>query len=460
MTLVGDPHGSTAAWSRFASELTFAELPAALLPVLKALVLDTIGTALAASTLGDCCGAVGALVRASPGVEECTILGFGGRASAQQAALVNGALAHALNFDALGKRGGHLGLAAVPAPLAMAERRGAVSGAELLTAVALGAEFTSRLAASVKAAGVDTSARFLEGQLLGYFGAALAAGKVLGFPQERIHSVLGLALMQAAGTRQISVEGGAAKAIYGGFANHGAVLAVLLAEQGVDARCAVLEGPAGLFGLFFDGCFNRSVLTDGLGEQFYGAEVSFKRWPVSSVVEAYVAPLLRLRVQHGLRERDIERIQLRVPTKVRNWVEPAGERRRPANATTAANSIFFGIAKALCCTAGPRLVDVTSGGLADSSALALAEKIDYAFDDSAGAGKVTIQLRGGQQLSFGAEDAAEPVGFEALAAKFLDCARHAAKPVPESVAQDLVGRIGGLEQEPDVAAVLATLNSA
>jgi 2-methylcitrate dehydratase PrpD len=456
MTIPSSSLGITARWATFASELTFTRLPGELLPVLKGLVLDTIGVALAASTLGECCREVGALVAASPGPSECTVLGFGGRASVQQASFANGALAHALNFDALGKHGGHLGVAAVAAPLAMAERRGAVSGTDLLTAVALGAELTARLAAALNAAGVGTSAQFLQGQVLGYFGATVAAGRILGFSQSRMHSAMGLALMQAAGTRQVSVEGGPAKAIYGGFANQGAILAALLAEQGVDARCAALEGQSGLLGLFYDGQFDEAVLMEGLGQRFYAQEIAFKPWPISSIVQAYVAAILSSRAQLKFPTAAIERIQLRVPRREASWLEPAAERRRPANAATAANSIFFGIAKALC-NGAFTLADVTQDGLRQASALAIADKIEYELEEFLAAGRIMLTLHGGREISISADESTPAVTFDQLAAKFRDCARYAAKPVADHASEALIARIADLEHEADVAALLRQL---
>jgi 2-methylcitrate dehydratase PrpD len=195
-------------WATFTSELDYEFLPAQLVSILKCLVLDTIGVALAASTLGDCCKELAALTRANAGPPECTVLGFGDRISCLMAGFANGGLAHALNFDAMGASGGHVGLAAVPAPLALAERQGRVNGKEFLTAVAVAAEFTSRLARSLKLAKVNTSEKFLEGQVLGYFGAALGAGRILRFTPDQLHGAMGMALMQAAGTRQISLQGG------------------------------------------------------------------------------------------------------------------------------------------------------------------------------------------------------------------------------------------------------------
>ena len=123
------------------------------------------------------------------------------------AAFANGSTAHALNYDALGGDGGHLGFSSVPGPLAAAERKTTVSGKELLAAMAAAAEVTARLARALSAAGVNANERFLEGQLLGYFGAAVGAGRVLGLSIEQMHSTFGLALMQAAGTMQVVFDG-------------------------------------------------------------------------------------------------------------------------------------------------------------------------------------------------------------------------------------------------------------
>ena len=161
-------------WAADLSTLSYERIPEATRHALKLLLLDSLGTALAAGTLGDGREQLSAYLRAQSPSDDCAVLGLGGRASVSSAAFVNGALVHALNFDALGAHGGHVGLAAVPAPLAFGERLG-VSGKELLAAIGAGAEFTCRLAAALHRAGVRHGNRFLEGQVLGYFGATAAA---------------------------------------------------------------------------------------------------------------------------------------------------------------------------------------------------------------------------------------------------------------------------------------------
>ena len=419
--------------------------------MLKGLVLDTLGAAIAASTLGDCCNQVAQLVRANPGSHEATVLGYGERASSLLAAFANGALAHALNYDALGAAGGHTGVAAVVAPLAMAERKGRVSGREFLAAVAVAAEFTARLAGALSAAGVDANEKFLEGQLLSYLGAAGGAGRILRFPPERMHSVLGLALMQSAGTRQVSFEGGAAKAIYGGFANQGAVLAALLAEQGIDARCAVLEGRAGLYSLFYGGKYDASFLQDRLGERFHAADTAFKPWPTSGILHPFIRACLELRQKAGAAP--IESVRVKVPPEARAWIEPAEERRRPHNAATAANSLFFAVAKALL-NANVTLGDFTPQGLAQPEALALAASVACSLDQRAA---VEITLRGGAVLKAPAVGELGPMNYDALAAKFRDCARHAVRPIAPGVLDEIVERVANLERAEDVSTLPALL---
>lgn len=454
----GEPPLLTERWARFAGELSFERLPAALIPVLKGLLLDTVGVSLAASTLGPCCPQVVRLARAQSGAaRDCLVLGYGERVSCLMAGLANGTLAHALNFDAMGSAGGHVGVATVPAALAVAESSGGVSGKDLLVALALAAELTTRLAASLNGTGVDIHEKFLEGQILGVFGAAVGAGKVRGFDAGRMHELFGLALMQACGTRQISIEGGTAKTLAGGLANHAALLAVLLAEQGVGARCAALEGRAGLYSLFYGGRYARSAIADGLGDEFLSIDTVFKPWPTSGVLHPFIVAGLDLRQRHRLAPASIKRIHISAGEPSRAWIEPEEQRRRPANGATAANSIFFGVAKALA-NGGVTLGDLSDQGLADPHALALAMLMTFEIDPDLGRGAaIEVETRDGTILSAAAKGVPARLGFEDLAAKFRSCAQLAAHPVSGGAVDALVESIWSLETVPDVRNLLGLL---
>lgn len=453
--------GTTARWATFASEITYDRLPIEAIEGAKCLLLDTIGTALAGSTLGDCASSVARLAQEHAAAGEATVLGTGLRTDALMAAFANGAFAHSLNYDAMGPNGGHIGVSAVPSPLVVSERRGGVTGKDLIVAIAVSAEFTTRLASSLHKAGVDPNEKFLEGQILGYFGATIGSGRALGFNPGQIHNALGIALMQTAGTRQVSVEGGAAKSIYGGYSNHAAVMSTLLAELEVDAKCAAIEGAAGLFGLFYNGRYDSSTLVEGLGDSFLSSNVQYKPWPTSLRLFPFIESGLALRTEHGVEPSDIAAIHVEASKTNTGWLEPRDERRHPHNAATAANSIYFGLSKALC-NGTVTLADVTPEGLRQPEVLALADRTNYTLVDgfTTTDAAVRIVTTQGKNLTHRSVARKQALTFSQLVLKFNDCVQYASQALPNATRDELVERIATLETLTDARNLTALLRKA
>src|SRR5438046_375132 len=86
----------------FSAALAYEDIPSDVIVGVKHLLLDTLGTTLAATTLGAGCREVTQVFADLGGKPESTILGDGRKVAAPHAAMINGALAHALNFDATG----------------------------------------------------------------------------------------------------------------------------------------------------------------------------------------------------------------------------------------------------------------------------------------------------------------------------------------------------------------------
>ena len=151
----------------------------------KLSLLDAMGVSIAAGTLGEGCAPFVALARAQGGEPVCTILGFGDRATAAGAALANGALAHALDFeDAHDEAFVHPNAALVPVLLALAEARGGVSGESFLTALAVGCDLTCRLGIALS---TGLAARGWYGPpILGGLGAAAGAACLLGLDERGV----------------------------------------------------------------------------------------------------------------------------------------------------------------------------------------------------------------------------------------------------------------------------------
>lgn len=321
--------GATRDLASFAARLRFEEIPAPAVATIKAILLDTLGTALAATTLGAGCAQLAEVGRKLAGTPESTVLGCGYKAGAAVAALVNGGLAHALNYDAIGPEVGHVGIPTLASTLAVAEAVKGVSGRTFLTAAVVAAETTSRISAAQARTGKPPSEKFLAGQLFGYFGAAAAAGHLLGLDAPRMYGAFGIALMQTSGTMQVVVGGDPpAKAVYGAFPNHGGVLAALLSAAGLAGDCDALEGPAGLYEMFYDGDYDEEALTGGLGDEFLFSKAQFKPWPTSGMIHPFIEAAREL-VASPVAAEEVVSIRLIGNSRLAAWCEPLGERARP-----------------------------------------------------------------------------------------------------------------------------------
>ena len=123
----------TALWARFGAELTYDDLPESVRRTVRSITLDTLATSIAANTLGIGIPQLLAWARRAGGAEEASLIGLPDRLPAAAAAMLNGGMAHALNFDdttAVGS--GHLGPVTLPTALTAAELRGGASGKEFM----------------------------------------------------------------------------------------------------------------------------------------------------------------------------------------------------------------------------------------------------------------------------------------------------------------------------------------
>jgi 2-methylcitrate dehydratase PrpD len=451
----------TQAIAHFAAALEFDDLPAQVVDKVKQMILDSLGTAIAATTLGDGCRETVAVMSALGGKAESSIIGMGTKVSAPNAAFANGALVHALNYDPIGSQIGHLGVVCLAAPLAMAEAVGALSGRDFLVASAVACEVSARITAAIARTGRRPSEKFLSGQLLSYFGAAVGAGKILKLDAEKMRSALGLALMQMAGSRQIVLSGDPpAKAIYGAFPCHAGVLAGLLSKQGLGADCDVFGDPAGLYSMIYGGDGDISALTEGLGSEFLLNEVEFKPWPTSNQIHPFIEAAGKIAAR-GLNTSCITAVEIIAHTSLRPWCEPLQKRRRPENAAAAANSIPFCVAKALV-GGEVKLVDFTAAGLKDEAAVAVAEKVSYRLDDVSKAAVVAVKMLDGGLLQAQIETPlghrSRPLPFHTLVEKFRDCCSHAAHRLRRDQIENLITAVEALDTLQDVGAIMTLAN--
>ncbi|MCE8535888.1 MmgE/PrpD family protein [Ruegeria pomeroyi] len=194
----------------------------------------------------------------------------GGAAPLRGAALVNGTVSHALDYDDTHfAHIGHPSVAVFPAVLAMAEARDAAI-VELLEAALVGMELSVRVGLWLGRG--HYQAGFHQTATAGAFGAAAAAGRMAGLTPERMALALGLTATRAAGLKaQFGTMG---KPYNAGLAAAAGIEAVELVRRGFVANPLAMEGEYG-FGATHHGAGEMSAL-EGLGESWLFEQVSHK----------------------------------------------------------------------------------------------------------------------------------------------------------------------------------------
>jgi len=295
---------STTATAAFAAKLE-AVTPQALTPeavtVAKQCLLDWIGVALGGR--GE--PLTGMLIETLGGEGPCGIVG-GGRATALNAALINGAMSHALDFDDVINGMGHPTVPVAPVVMALAQECG-LSGLQAITAFVAGVETEVRLARLVGpshyAKGWHSTAT------LGTFGAMAAAANVLGLKGERLLCAFGLAGTQAAGLK--SGFGTMAKPLHPGKAAHGGLLAALLASKGYTADADILGSEQG----FVDTQTTTADLAAGLADNPNGwhvVDALFKYHAACYQTHSAIEAMRKLKAEHGLEPADVESVHIQV----------------------------------------------------------------------------------------------------------------------------------------------------
>jgi 2-methylcitrate dehydratase PrpD len=440
-----------------------AALPEATRTATSMHTLDTLGCALAALGLD----AV-PYVRASyaeRGVSgPASVVGQAGGLPADMAAMVNGALAHALDYD--DTHAGsivHVSAATVPAALAMGEHTGR-SGAEVLTAIALGNEVSVRLG---RPAGAALHARgFHPTGVCGVFGATATAARLAGADAEQTRNAFGIAGSMAGGLMEFLADGSETKPFHPGWAAHAAINAVWFALHGATGPATVVEGDRGFFGAYLRGEEpDLSSVTDGLGERWLTDEIAFKPYPACHYVHAPLDALSAILDEEHLGAGDIAEITAFTDeTGVILVLEPAADKAAPRTAYDAKFSIPYAFG-ARVAHGAVGVETFTDQAIGDPDVLAVAAKVRYElrrYSDTGGSfgGGVRVVTTDGRvfenELRHQRGGAENPLTDADVAAKFTS---NAAVALPSDEVARLAAFVLGMSDAPDLGP-LAVLRAA
>ncbi|MDB5564961.1 MAG: hypothetical protein JWP84_1527 [Tardiphaga sp.] len=230
---------------RAARAVRLSDLSAAACDKLKICLLDFLSCAFEARDLDWSRQAIAIAGKAASGA---TIVGTDIVASPSDAAFANATLGHGLvREDMHAGSIGHHGVVIWPVLLALAQRS-QVSGAQLLTAAAVGYEAGGRLGRALFNA--DLARLFRPTGILGPVAGAVAGSCLLSLGENASVSALALAANASAGLNQWPHDGGSDMYFHPGAAARGAITAIALAEAGAYGSELILEGEAGLFAAF------------------------------------------------------------------------------------------------------------------------------------------------------------------------------------------------------------------
>jgi len=375
--------------ARRLTESRYDDLPRAVRHEAARAVLNWLGCAIG-SARHETVQCVLDAVQPFSGPPQAHVLGRRERLDILHAALVNGISSHVLDFDDTHARAIHPSAPVLPALFALAQWKG-MSGARFVHAFVLGVEAEERIGLSVFPEHYNVGWHITG--TAGVFGAAAAAGIVLGLDGRQMAWALGIAATQSAGLREMF--GSMCKSLHPGRAAQSGLTAALLAARDFTSSEQAIEAPRG-FAHVLSPRFDPAVITDGWGERYELMNNMYKPYACGLVVHAAIDGCIDLRRAHAIRPGEVERVELRVSPLV---LELTGKK-TPRTGLEGKFSVYHAAAAALVHGAAGE-AQFSADCVNDPQVVALRERITATVDPAVGRTEayVSIVLKNGRTRS-------------------------------------------------------------
>lgn len=395
----------------FAHYLSLADVPPEVSERARYLLLDALGCTLAARGEAFARVYAAAIVElAGPMADGAgrAVIGHPFRLPMRDAALLNGILAHGLDFDDTHIVGiAHLSVTVFPAVLALAAER-SLGGERALLAYLVGLEAGSRIAAA--APGIFHDRGFHPTATVGVFASAIASAVLIGLDVDGIERAQGFALSMACGTLQFVEDGAWTKRLHAGWAASAGIACAIMARHPIPTPTHAYDGRFGLFRAFLGndrmGDVDLVGIVAGLGKTWSLMQIGVKPFPVCHFNHACAEAAITLHgrlARAGIGIERIRRIEARVPEGVMPSVcVPQDAKRRPTTDYEAKFSIPYAIAAGLL-RGRLGLADLVPEAIVDPRAQSVMQRIDCVSDPTSGfpryySGEVVLMLDDGTTL--------------------------------------------------------------
>ena len=375
--------------AKFLVNHRYADVPAKVRHEAARSFLNWVGCAVGASRHETVENALAALSDFS-GPREATVLGRGDKLDIMLAALMNGTTSHTFDFDDT-----HLKTVIHPsgpvasALLALSERK-RLNGKEFLHAFILGVEAECRIGNAVYPSHYDVGWHITA--TAGVFGAAAAAGRVLGLSEQQMVWALGIAATQSSGVREMF--GTMCKPFHPGNAAKNGLMAALLASKNFTSAEQGIEGRRG-FANVLATARNYDEITEKLGETWEISLNTYKPFACGIVEHPAIDGCIQLRNEHKLKGEEIEAITLRSHPLV---LELTGKK-TPQTGLEGKFSVYHSSAVAVIYGAAGE-EEYSDAVVRDKKVIALRDKVTATVDKAMHEDQVhvTIKLKNGKTL--------------------------------------------------------------
>jgi 2-methylcitrate dehydratase PrpD len=458
--------GATAKIARFIVDTGYEDIPRDAMEKAKRTALDCLGAALA-GVVEPVSQTITAYVTKLGGPPRASVFGAGRKVSVQDAALANGVIAHALDYDDCGVKIGHPSVLVLPGVLTLGEHLGA-SGQDILTAYVLGLEVEGKIA-------LHADFKLMQSRLnhqswYGSIGAAAACAKLLRLDVAKTRMALGIGANFACGLS--ANHGSMAGAMAAGNACRNGVIAALLAEEGVTANPDIIEAKNGFYDtLVGRGHYDAERVAEGLGKPFYieSPGIGLKKYPSCYHTHRALDGVLQLLGDHRLSDKDIAEIDVGTSERALRVLAFS----EPATPYQAKFSMPHCIAAAVV-DHQVTLDTFSAQKMEDHGIVEARKKVHLSFPDVpiwpglADVGPdtefvgnpVTIRTTDGRSYNTRVDiprgDPALPLTDDELMTKYRDCGRSRLRP--EDIERS-VGLVLGLERVTDIGTLMAILSS-
>jgi 2-methylcitrate dehydratase PrpD len=431
----------------FAHNLQLKEVPKEVVEKIKLHILDTLGIAIASCNL-EFVSPIVRICKMLSGPQESTVIGQNLRVAAPYAAMANSTMAHSLDYDDTHLGSVHQGCVAIPTSFALGEKVGA-SGREVLESIIITYEVNARLGL-VSPRGLHPRG-FHPTPILGVFGAALAASKLMGLSTEQSCWALGIAGSMSSGIGQPVKEGVPLKAFHAGIAAYHGILAALLAAEGYKGPMKVFEGEAGFYRAYFWGeKINLAQAISELGKRWETLNTSLKPYPSCHATHAAIDATAALKSKYQIKTEDIQECKVYLSDYALKLT-----RSEPITAYGAKFSIRYCVAVGL--KGGyVKINDFTEEALKDKEVLKLMQKIRVFHDEKYDAdeyaekmvfpARVIIKTKDGltyeEEVIYHKGTPYNPMSKDEVVAKFLDNIKFTKF---KSIGRELINKVFNME---------------